>query len=125
MNNKNKFKIWDNKKREFIYTSFGNQQHKQFIGIYDKNLTEIYEGDVVRFVLLSVVESENIYPPTSSIRKEELIGVVNYKNDTCSYFIGDHVMSNLDFSSFEVVDHIENYTYDDSGHLVQRADNAI
>ena len=47
---------------------------KQFLGIYDKNMKEIYEDDVVKF---------------DTFRFTNLIGIIRYSVDYCAYVI-DH-----------------------------------
>ena len=81
---------------------------EQFIGILDKNLKQIYEGDIVKFKSLD----------------EELVGEVNFKKDFGAYYVGDYGIYNLDISSFEVVGSLrENYIYNEHGELIKKSNS--
>ena len=114
-----KFKVWDYKEKKFDYFDLWNitvsdyklayERIYQFIGIWDKNLKEIYEDDVVRF---------------KKGTKED-IGIVRYMNDYCSYVVevqeGYDLFADISFDSLEVVGNmIEDYMYDEKGELVKR-----
>lgn len=76
------------------------QRQQQFIGILDRNMREIYEGDVVKF---------------STLNGEEL-GEVLYSTDSCAYYINDYLIMNLSLASLEVVGNmVEDYMWDESG----------
>ena len=117
-----KFKVWDSKEKKFDYFDLWNitvsdyklayENLYQFIGILDKNMKEIYEGDVVRF---------------KTDTKED-IGIVRYMNDYCSYVVeveeGYDLFADISFDSLEVVGNmIEDYMYDEKGELVKTYDN--
>ena len=114
-----KFKVWDCKEKNFDYFDLWNitvsdyklayENLYQFIGILDKNMKEIYEGDVVRF---------------KTDTKED-IGIVRYMNDYCSYVVevqeGYDLFADISFDSLEVVGNmVEDYMYNEKGELVKR-----
>ncbi len=130
MNNK-KFRVWDKLEKRFIYPDKGYQGHyiltldgkfqnlqngsggseydvQQFIGILDKNMNEIFEGDVVK----GVYGLEGI----------EVIGEVRYSCDMCAYIVDWHYeISNIEFDSLEILGNLkEDYIYDESGTLVKK-----
>jgi uncharacterized phage protein (TIGR01671 family) len=117
-----KFKVWDYKEKKFDYFELSNitvgeyrlsyERLYQFIGIWDKNIKEIYEDDVVRF---------------KTDTKED-IGIVRYMNDYCSYVVevqeGYDLFADISFDSLEVVGNmIEDYMYNEKGELVKTYDN--
>jgi len=119
MNNK-KFRVWDNIQKKFEYFKLDNitapdrllSQHsypvQQFLGILDKNMNEIFEGDVIK----------GIY----GLEGIDIIGEVKYSYDLCCYVVDwYHEISNIAFDSLEIVGNmIEDYMYDESGKLVKK-----
>ena len=119
MNNK-KFRVWDNIQKKFEYFELGNitvpdrllSQHsysvQQFLGILDKNMKEIFEGDVVK----GIYNLEGLY----------IKGEVKYSYDWCSYVVDwYHEISNMEFDSLEIVGNmIEDYMYNENGELVKQ-----
>ena len=117
-----KFKVWDYKEKKFDYFELSNitvshyklayERIYQFIGIWDKNMKEIYEDDVVRF---------------KTDTKED-IGIVRYMNDYCSCVVeveeGYALLTDISFDSLEVVGTmVEDYMYNVKGELVKTYDN--
>ena len=119
MNNK-KFRVWDYIQKKFEYFELGNitvpdrllSQHscsvQQFLGILDKNMKEVYEGDVIK----GIYGSEGL----------EIIGEVIYSYDLCCYVVDwYHEISNIAFDSLEIVGNVfEDYMYDESGKLEKK-----
>jgi len=114
-----KFKVWDYKEKKFDYFDLWNitvsdyklayENLYQFIGIWDKNIKEIYEDDVVTF---------------KTDTKED-IGIVRYMNDYCSYVVevqeGYDLFADISFDSLEVVGTmVEDYMYNEKGELVKK-----
>ena len=117
-----KFKVWDFKEKKFDYFKLSNitvsdyklayERLYQFIGIWDKNMKEIYEDDVVTF---------------KTDTKED-IGIVRYMNDYCSCVVevkeGYALLTDISFDSLEVVGTmVEDYMYNVKGELVKREKN--
>ena len=108
MNNK-KFRVWNADRKQFEYFELDNIKSPvwQFIGILDKNMKEIYEGDVVK----------GIY----GLEGLEILGEVQYSYDLCAYVVDwHHLFSNIELDSLEIVGNMmESYYYDDNGNLVK------
>jgi hypothetical protein len=126
--NKNKFRVWDKLEQRFIYPDKGYQGHytlsldgkfhnlqngsggneydvQQSLGILDKNMKEIYEGDVVM--------------------TNDGLGEVTYFNQYCAYGITTDISFSLfltlDLNNIKIVGNmIENYIYDENGILMTR-----
>lgn len=113
-----KFKVWDFKEKKFDYFELSNitvsdyklayERLYQFLGILDKNMKEVYEGDVVK----------GIY----GLEGIEIIGEVNYCNNMCAYVVHwNYEISNIEYDSLEVVGNmIEDYMYNENGELIKR-----
>lgn len=117
-----KFKVWHYEQKKFDYFELSNitvgeyrlsyERLYQFIGIWDKNMKEIYENDVVTF----------------KTNTREYVGIVRYMNDYCSYVAetekGFVLFPDIQFDSLEVVGNmVEDYTYNKKGELVKYEKN--
>jgi len=120
---KNKFRFWCNAGKAFVqnykYNGLVDElfdprdvilTSQQFVGILDKNMKEIFEGDVIK----------GIY----GLEGLEIIGEVQYSCDKCAYVVDWHYeISNIKFDSLEIVGNIMmDYMYDESGNLVKQLD---
>lgn len=115
--NKNKYRFWSPQAKTFVtnykYNGFVDELFEpdpflipqQFIGILDKNMKEIYEGDVVK----------GIY----GLEGIEIMGEVQYSYDLCAYIVDwYHLFSNIEIDSLEIVGNmVEDYMYDEKGEL--------
>lgn len=120
---KYKFRFWSPQGKAFVqqykynglvdklfeYDKFLKPQ--QFIGIFDRNMCEIYENDVVKYFTLD----------------GEKLGVVEYRPDRCAYFLGwDDAICNLNIETFEVVGTMnKDYHYNDNGELTKNTNIEI
>jgi len=103
LNNKNRFRSWDSCSKHFVRCGV-NQEQQQFIGIFDKNMKEIFEGDVVEF---------DKHEGTAK-------GVVQYYNNYCAYAIDSDIgvvpFMDISINTLEVVGNmVEDYMWDESG----------
>ena len=118
LNNKNKFRFWNPQTRSFVtnykYNGFVDElfesdeflKSQQFLGILDKNMKEIYEGDVINFDYLD--------------GEKTATGVVQYNNSYCAYVIdsdiGTIAIMNISLDSLEVIGNmVEDYTWNEQG----------
>lgn len=118
--NKNKFRVWHNGKFEYfslqkrpsdhaILNSSKNYVH-QFLGILDSTLKEVYECDIVEFILY----------------KNKYTGLVYYSEAACAYMIdtsdrGQVPILNICLDSLKILGNIvENYKYDEQGNLCKK-----
>lgn len=116
---KNKFRFWNPQAKSFVenYTYKGLVDElfepdeflkpKQFLGILDSEMKEVYEGDVVKFVYSS---------------NEYKLGVIEYMDSYCAYVInydnGYVPIMNIAIDSLEIVGNImKDYIWNEKGEL--------
>jgi uncharacterized phage protein (TIGR01671 family) len=114
----NKFRFWNPQVKGFVtnykYNGFVDElfepdeflKPQQFLGILDKNMKEIYEGDVVNFDYFNGDKTAT--------------GVVQYNNSYCAYVIdsdiGTIAIMNISLDSLEVIGNmVEDYTWNEQG----------
>lgn len=110
--NKNKFRFWNPHFKDFqdcFVTPIGVNKHKQFLGILDSNMKEIYEDDVVKFVYSS---------------NESKLGVIEYMDSYCAYVIhynnGYVPIMNIFIDSLEIVGNLmKDYIWSEEGDLIK------
>ena len=124
--NKNKFRFWNPQTKLFVtnYNYNGAVDElfepdeflkpQQFLGILDKNMKEIYEGDVVNFDYFHGDKSA--------------IGVVRYNNSSCAYEVDSNIgviaMMYISLDSLEIIGNIiKDYIYNLDGDLVKQNEN--
>ena len=115
---KNKFRFWNPQTRSFVtnykYNGVVDElfepdeflKHQQYLGIFDKNMKEVYEGDVVQFNYLDVEKTAT--------------GVVRYNNSYCAYVIDSNIgtiaIMNISLDSLEVIGNmVEDCTWNEEG----------
>ena len=116
--NKNKYRFWCNAAKGFItnYNYNGAVDElfddsllvpQQFLGILDKNMKEVYEGDIVK----GTYGSEGL----------EIMGEVRYSYDLCCWVVDwYHKISNIWFDTLEIVGTLgKDYIYNEQGELVK------
>jgi hypothetical protein len=123
--NKNKYRFWNPQAKTFVenYTYKGLVDElfepdeflkpKQFLGILDSEMKEVYEDDVVKFVYSS---------------NECKLGVIIYMADYCAYVIhydnGYVPIMNIAIDSLEIVGNImKDYIWNEKGELVKQNEN--
>ena len=124
--NKNKFRFWNPQTKLFVrnYNYNGAVDElfepdeflkpQQFLGILDKNMKEIYEGDVVNVDYLD--------------GEKTTMGVVQYNNSYCAYVIDSSIgvvpIMNISLDSLEIIGNIiKDYIYNSDGDLVKQNEN--
>jgi len=118
VNNKNKFRFWNPQTRSFVtnykYNGFVDElfepdeflKHQQYLGIFDKNMKEVYEGDVINFDYFD--------------GEKTATGVVQYNNSYCAYVIdsdiGTIAIMNISLDSLEIVGNIvDDFKWNEEG----------
>jgi len=122
---KNKFRFWNPQVKGFVqnykYNGFVDElfepdeflKPQQFLGILDKNMKELYEGDVVNFDYFDGDKSA--------------IGVVRYNNSSCAYEVDSNIgtiaIMYISLASLEIIGNmVENFMWDESGELLKPLD---
>jgi uncharacterized phage protein (TIGR01671 family) len=116
--NKNKFRFWNPQTKIFVanykYHGFVDElfepdefvKPQQFLGILDKNMKEIYEGDVINFDYFD--------------GEKTATGVVQYNNSYCAYVVDSNIgtisIMYISLDSLEIVGNmVEDYTWNEQG----------
>ena len=126
MNHKNKFRFWNPQVKKFVtnykYNGFVDElfepdeflKPQQFLGILDKNMKEIYEGDVVN---VDYFDGE-----------KTATGVIQYNNSYCAYVIDSSIgvvpIMHISLDSLEIIGNmIEDYMWNKQGTNLIKNEN--
>jgi hypothetical protein len=114
-----KFKVWDSQQQKFEYFTLDkvtvSDHHllaqygstvRQFTGLRDIDLVEIYSGDVVQGML----------------RSNAILGEIRYSVDICGYLAGDTAIADMNIETLRVVGNMqEDFYYNEQGQLTARS----
>ena len=126
LNDKNKFRFWNPQAKAFVtnykYNGFVDElfepdeflKPQQFLGIFDKNMKEIFEEDVVSFDYFDGDKSA--------------IGVVRYNNSSCAYEVDSNIgtiaIMYISLDSLEIIGNIvEDYMWNEEGTNLIKNEN--
>ena len=124
--NKNKFRFWNPQVKGFVtnYNYNGPVDElfepdellkpQQFLGILDKNMKEIYEGDVVNFDYFHGDKTAT--------------GVVQYNNSYCAYVVDSDIgtisIMYISLDSLEIIGNmVEDYMWNEEGTTLIKDEN--
>jgi len=124
--NKNKFRFWNPQTKIFVtnynYNGLVDQlfepdeflKPQQFLGILDKNMKEIYEGDVVNFDYFNGDKTAT--------------GVVQYNNSYCAYVVDSDIgtisIMYISLDSLEIIGNmVEDYMWNEQGTNLIKNEN--
>ena len=124
--NKNKFRFWNPQTKLFVtnykYNGFVDElfepdeflKPQQFLGILDKNMKEIYEGDVVNFDYFNGDKTAT--------------GVVQYNNSYCAYVVDSNIgtisIMYISLDSLEIIGNmVEDYMWNEEGTELIKYEN--
>ena len=127
LNDKNKFRFWNPQTKLFVtnykYNGFVDElfepdeflKPQQFLGILDKNMKEIYEGDVVNFDYFNGDKTAT--------------GVVQYNNSYCAYVVDSDIgtisIMYISLDSLEIIGNmVEDYMWNEQGTNLIKNENA-
>lgn len=123
---KNKFRFWNPQTKIFVtnynYSGPVDQlfepdeflKPQQFLGIFDKTMKEIYEGDVVSFDYFDGDKSA--------------IGVVRYNNSSCAFEVDSNIgviaIMYISLDSLEIIGNIiKDYMWNEEGTELIKNEN--
>ena len=126
LNDKNKFRFWNPQTKIFVtnYNYNGSVDElfepddflkpQQFLGILDKNMKEIYEGDVVNFDYFNGDKTAT--------------GVVQYNNSYCAYVVDSDIgtisIMYISLDSLEIIGNmVEDYMWNEQGTNLIKNEN--
>ena len=126
LNNKNKFRFWNPQTKIFVtnynYNGLVDQlfepdeflKPQQFLGILDKNMKEIYEGDVVNFDYFNGDKTAT--------------GVVQYNNSYCAYVVDSDIgtisIMYISLDSLEIIGNmVEDFIWNEEGTNLIKNEN--
>ena len=126
LNDKNKFRFWNPQTKIFVtnynYNGLVDElfepdeflKPQQFLGILDKNMKEIYEGDVVNFDYFNGDKTAT--------------GVVQYNNSYCAYVVDSDIgtisIMYISLDSLEIIGNmIEDYMWNEQGTNLIKNEN--
>ena len=126
LNDKNKFRFWNPQTKLFVtnYNYNGPVDElfepdeflkpQQFLGIFDKNMKEIFEEDVVSFDYFDGDKSA--------------IGVVRYNNSSCAYEVDSNIgtiaIMYISLDSLEIIGNlVEDYMWNEQGTNLIKNEN--
>lgn len=124
--NKNKFRFWNPQTKIFVtnYNYNGPVDElfepdkflkpQQFLGIFDKNMKEVFEGDVVSFDYFDGDKSA--------------IGAVRYNNSSCAYEVDSNIgaiaIMYISLDSLEIIGNIiKDYMWNEEGTELIKNEN--
>ena len=123
---KNKFRFWNPQTKIFVtnynYNGLVDElfepdeflKPQQFLGILDKNMKEIYEGDVVNFDYFNGDKTAT--------------GVVQYNNSYCAYVVDSDIgtisIMYISLDSLEIIGNmVEDYMWNEQGTNLIKNEN--
>ena len=126
MNIKNKFRFWNPQTKIFVtnynYNGLVDElfepdeflKPQQFLGILDKNMKEIYEGDVVNFDYFNGDKTAT--------------GVVQYNNSSCAFEVDSNIgaiaIMYISLDSLEIIGNmIEDFMWNEQGTNLIKNEN--
>ena len=126
LNDKNKFRFWNPQTKIFVtnynYNGLVDElfepdeflKPQQFLGILDKNMKEIYEGDVVNFDYFNGDKTAT--------------GVVQYNNSSCAFEVDSNIgaiaIMYISLDSLEIIGNmIEDFMWNEQGTNLIKNEN--